>query len=162
MARHPYELEGAYFCFTMIITPFICIYFGSRYLSYVEDEEVAEALSYVLTEGEVYGGIGGLIVLQITSFLMFLFLIEDKYRSTFTSFRTGSQHVVGTFENASNERVKIGVMNNHRSLWKVIEGDVRRWLNENLPAWLSEQPEWFDATVRRMVFDDIWWTTQKC
>ncbi|GMH47057.1 hypothetical protein TrLO_g4266 [Triparma laevis f. longispina] len=115
-ARHPYELGGAYFCFTMIVTPFTCLYFGSWYLNYVENEEVAEGLSYVFTEQQVYWGISALIVVQITSFSVFLLLMEDKYRSTFYSFKTGSQHVVGSFENASTETVKIGVINNHRSL----------------------------------------------
>ncbi|GMH93003.1 hypothetical protein TrST_g3834 [Triparma strigata] len=106
-------------------------------------------------EKDVYGAIGGLIVAQVTTFCLFLRLIEPKYRETFMSFKTGSQHVIGTFRTATNERVKIGVMNNHRSLWKEIEEDVRVWLNENLEKWIEEEQEWFNDSVKTMVLDDL-------
>ncbi|GMH85404.1 hypothetical protein TrVE_jg323 [Triparma verrucosa] len=155
MARHPYEFRGAYFSFTMISTPVVCFYFGSRYLSYVEGEEAKEKLKNIFSSELVYGAIGGLIFLQMVSSFMFLRLIEPKYRSSFLSLKTGSQHVVETFRTATNERAKIGVMNNHRSMWKEIEEDVRVWLNENLEKWIEEEQEWFNEGVRAMVLDDL-------
>ena len=155
MARHPYEFGGAYFSFTMISTPVVCFYFGSRYLSYVEGEEAKEKLKNIFSSELVYGAIGGLIFLQMVSSFMFLRLIEPKYRSSFLSLKTGSQHVVETFRTATNERVKIGVMNNHRSMWKEIEEDVRVYLNQNLKKWIEEEQEWFNEGVRAMILDDL-------
>ena len=36
-ARHPYEYGGAYYTFTIITSPFVCFYFGSRYTSYIRE-----------------------------------------------------------------------------------------------------------------------------
>ncbi|GMH79460.1 hypothetical protein TL16_g08152 [Triparma laevis f. inornata] len=52
-ARHPYELGGAYFAFTMISTPIVCLYFGYRYLEYVEGEDVQDDLNYVFAKEQV-------------------------------------------------------------------------------------------------------------
>ncbi|GMH63601.1 hypothetical protein TrLO_g4297 [Triparma laevis f. longispina] len=154
-ARHPYELGGAYFAFTMISTPIVCLYFGYRYLEYVEGEDVQDDLNYVFAKEQVYGGIGGLIILQVFSISMFLRLIDPQFRSTFTSFKTGGQHVVLTFQTTTNERAKIGVFNNHRSLWRVIEGDVKKWLNENLVIWIRDRPPWFNSGARAMILDEF-------
>lgn len=37
--RHPFEMGGAYFSFTLLSTPVVCLYICSRYLDYVSDEE---------------------------------------------------------------------------------------------------------------------------
>ena len=37
--RHPYELGGAYWVWTLLSTPIVGFFFGSRYLAFVESEE---------------------------------------------------------------------------------------------------------------------------
>lgn len=164
LSRHPYELGGAYFTFTMISTPLACVYLGYRYLALYDDEKGSVSGrkgdgdgdgDRVFSSSQVYGCIGGLVVMQMTSFGLLLKLMNPAHRRTFTSFRTAREHVVLTFRNAPPGRIKVGVMNNHRSLWRSIEGEVRGWLNSELKGWLEEIPDWFDARVRGMILDDM-------
>lgn len=90
--RHPYELGGIYFTTILLTTPIICLYFGSRYLTYVEDEEVKKSLSYVFSREQVYGGLGALACLQFFSFTTLLMcVIPATYRRTLWSTETGEQ-----------------------------------------------------------------------
>ncbi|GMI11974.1 hypothetical protein TrVE_jg13986 [Triparma verrucosa] len=118
-----------------------------------------QAIAYVNTQQTTVATLSLLSSILTAAFISASTTIEKdakpKYRETFMSFKTGSQHVIGTFRTATNERVKIGVMNNHRSLWKEIEEDVRVWLNENLEKWIEEEQEWFNDSVKAMVLDDL-------
>ena len=58
--RHPLELGGAYFTAVLLTTPLVSLYFGSRYLSYVEDEEAKATLSSIYSSEQVYGFLGAL------------------------------------------------------------------------------------------------------
>ncbi|GMI07708.1 hypothetical protein TrVE_jg4984 [Triparma verrucosa] len=59
--RHPYELGGAYWVWTLLSTPIVGFFFGSRYLAFVESEEgKAAGLSLVLQSSSVYGIVAGL------------------------------------------------------------------------------------------------------
>ena len=78
--RHPHEMGGGYYSFTLLTTPIVCLYIGSRYLAHVEDEAVQATLSHVFTNVEVYGGLGALAILQLSCFGLFLALIPKKYR----------------------------------------------------------------------------------
>lgn len=96
--RHPLELGGAFMSVTIFSTPFVCLYFGPRYLSFVQNnDEVAAQLPQVFSQDEVYGGIGALTALQFVSFLLFLRTINANRLKSFTSFQTGSQYVQSQF-----------------------------------------------------------------
>ena len=114
--RHAYEFGGAYFSFTLLSTPLAALYFSSRYLDIVKDEGVQESLEYVLSSSEVYGAVGGLIVLQLLSFSTFLALIDERYRATFTSFAKGSTCCCQLFRDNSHDHIKI----------LIFEGEPRR------------------------------------
>lgn len=62
-ARHPYELGGLYFTFTILTTPLVCLYFGTRYLAFVEDS--ADDETFVLRSFQVYVAIRTLATLSI-------------------------------------------------------------------------------------------------
>lgn len=52
--RHPLELGGVYFAFTLLSMPGVYFYFGLRYLNYVENEAISSQLPMVLgsSQGE--------------------------------------------------------------------------------------------------------------
>jgi hypothetical protein len=153
--RHPYEMGGFYYSFTLISTPVVCFYLGSRYLAHVEDEEVQASLPYVFSSEQVYGSIGALSVLQLISFIALLTIIPSKYRSTFYSLKTGSQFCCELFQNTSEDSAKIKVFTKYKGHWEPIESEVRVWLNERLPTWIDESPEWFDDQVKSMIPDEL-------
>jgi hypothetical protein len=153
--RHPFEMGGFYYSFTLISTPVVCFYFGSGYLAHVEDEDVQESLSYVFSSKQVYASIGALSVLQLIIFITLLVIIPSKYRSTFLSFKTGSQFSCESFQNKVGDSLKIDVFNQYKGHWEPIKSDVRVWLNERLPTWLSEAPEWFNDQVKSMIPDEL-------
>ncbi|GMH71148.1 hypothetical protein TrST_g11333 [Triparma strigata] len=104
-------------------------------------------------ETEIYGIIGSLIALQVISFSSFLYIIEPKYRATFTSLRTGPMHCQFLFHNNTLDSEKIKVFEDNRDFWLPIKDEVKIWLNERLPTWLEEKPEWFNSTVKSMIED---------
>ena len=128
--RHPYEMGGGYFSLTLFTTPFVCLYFGSRYLSYVSDEEVRVSLPFVFTAGQVYGAIGGLAVLQVINFSVLMRTIEAKYRKTFWSFQTGSQFGCYNFKEPDKDSTKFDIFSDNKALWEPIKEEVKDWLNK--------------------------------
>lgn len=129
------------------------LFFGIRYLSLVEDKGIRQTLPYVFSETEIYGMIGALIVLQAISFGSFLMIIEPKYRATFLSTRTAPQHCCWLFLNNTLDSERIKVFEDNHTFWLSIKGEVLTWLNENLPTWVEEKPEWFNGSVKSMIKD---------
>ena len=37
--RHPYELGGVYWCWTLLSMPFFCYFFGLKYLAFMQSDE---------------------------------------------------------------------------------------------------------------------------
>lgn len=110
MTKHPYELGGAYWSFTLFTTPLICLFFGWYYLDYVKDESVQEMPSYTFSSREVYGTILTIIAIQSLSYLVFLNVIDQSYRLSFTSFTTAKQYAKKTFDDAEDPGTKIDVL----------------------------------------------------
>lgn len=133
-----------YYSFTVCTTPFVCFYFGSRYLSNVDES------SRVFSSEQVYGAIGILTVIQILTFVVLLKL-SPKYRNAFLSFKTGSESCIECFNNASEDDTKIFVFGDYEPYWTPIEADVKKWLNERLGLWIDEEPKWFDSSVKAMI-----------
>ncbi|GMH84137.1 hypothetical protein TrST_g12286 [Triparma strigata] len=76
--RHPFEYGGIYFTLVLLTTPLVSLYFGSRYLSFVEDEEVKATLDYVFSSDQIYGGLGCLAAVQLFSFALLMSIIPLK------------------------------------------------------------------------------------
>ena len=154
-ARHPYEYGGGYFSLTILTSPIICLYFGSRYLAYVDNEEVRASMETVFSSEQVYGAIGGMAVLQIITLTSILLLIPQRLRFTFTTWQTGSKFITDRFLVTEADKEKISIFSDHRNLWLPILEEVRKWLNDGLVDWMEEDPEWFDDFTRSSVPDDL-------
>ncbi|GMI17806.1 hypothetical protein TrLO_g1770 [Triparma laevis f. longispina] len=155
MTRHPYELGGAYWSFTLFTTPLVCLFFGWYYLDYVKDESVQEMLSYTFSSREVYGTILTIIAIQSLSYLVFLNVIDQSYRSSFSSFTTAKQYAKKTFNDAEDLGTKIEVLQNHPSIYYSFKDEIEAWLHDNLPTWIEEKPDWFDDAVMATIPDDL-------
>ncbi|GMH87019.1 hypothetical protein TrVE_jg13484 [Triparma verrucosa] len=102
--RHPYELGGAYFAFTLLSTPVVCLYFGLRYISYMERNTGSDQISMELEANQVFGLIGGLVVLQLILLVAFFKSINPDYIRTFYSFDSEDvQSLLATSGRASTQ-----------------------------------------------------------
>ncbi|GMH96263.1 hypothetical protein TrVE_jg6468 [Triparma verrucosa] len=154
-ARHPYEMGGAYFSFTLLTTPLIGLYFGSRYIAYIEDFEPNERPDFAFASNQVYYTIAILGALQICCYALLIKLVDSKYRWTFVSTMTGKQYCFKGFHEASDDFSKFEVLTNNRFLWKNFEEEIKEWLSTSIPTWLAEEAEWFDDAMKAQIPDSL-------
>ncbi|GMH63958.1 hypothetical protein TrLO_g8093 [Triparma laevis f. longispina] len=74
--------------------------------------------------------VGGLLVVQIATFVFFLKNINPKYISTFYSTKSGSDHSMENFLNHDDDEKKIKIFENNRHKWKKIEEDAVKVVEE--------------------------------
>ncbi|GMH76378.1 hypothetical protein TrLO_g507 [Triparma laevis f. longispina] len=153
-ALHPYEMSGAY-SFTLLTTPLIGLYFGSRYITFIEDFEPNERLDFAFASDQVYYTIAILGELQICCYALLIRLVDNKYRWTFVSTMTGKQYCSKVFHEASEDVSKFEVLANNRFLWKDFEEEIKEWLSAGIPTWLAEEAEWFDDAVKAQIPDSL-------
>ena len=88
-------------------------------------------------------------------FALFLHSINHEYFCTFHDTRTGPKFLEDSFfnENHSDEQ-KFEILTNHEGMWaETIGEDVKEWMDNQLPVWLEESPQWFDAHGRARISD---------
>ncbi|GMH84142.1 hypothetical protein TrST_g12287 [Triparma strigata] len=154
MLRHPFEYGGIYFTLVLLTTPLVSLYFGSRYLTFVEDEEVKTTLDYVFSSDQIYGGLGCLAAVQFLSFSLLMSIVPSKIRKTFFSTQTGQQFTCTNFEMAQNDLAKLDTFSIHPSYYVPIKEGIKAWLNERLPVWIAEEPDWFDDQKKATIPDE--------
>ncbi|GMI11879.1 hypothetical protein TrVE_jg12516 [Triparma verrucosa] len=153
--RHPLEFGGAYVYFTIFTTPFICLYFGYRYLSFVSSPSVASLLPHVFSSSSVYGSIITLTVIQFFSFLLFLRTINSSHLSTFITVQTGPQYIASQFRNSNVDSSKVVILAKNRVLWRGVEEEVKSWINVSIYKWLEEKPEFFTEHIKQSITNDL-------
>ncbi|GMH71809.1 hypothetical protein TL16_g05751 [Triparma laevis f. inornata] len=132
----------------------VCFYFGSKYLEYVEsDAGRARNLTMVLDSEQVYGLIGGLVGLQALTLICFLRSIESGYSKTFWSPMSGNEHCISRYTNNDDDEDKLDILTHNKHKWERIEEEVLDWVNEKIPEWNEEQPEWWDARRKANIPD---------
>ena len=144
-ARHPQEVGGAYYSFSMVCT-------------------VAIGMGSALTYNEVGGG--GLsqhtvITIMIVpcvglliSYTSFLMTIKRSYFWTFFDTRTGNMYIQERFLSSELDRNKLSVFATNEYKWKgAIGEEVKTWLQGRLPVWLEEQPKWLTDNLKSILPD---------
>ena len=88
--------------------------------------------------------------------LLFLLLINSKYRRTFFSTETSKEWVCNYFtqENASDES-RMLIHKSRRAKWKHIREEVKEWTLANWERIEGENNEWFNAALVDQVDDDM-------
>ncbi|GMH62724.1 hypothetical protein TrST_g11301 [Triparma strigata] len=107
--------------------------FVAIYLAFMDNEAGTVELSMVLNSTQVYGMIGGLLVLQVTTFAVFLRTINLEYIHTFYLTRTGNDDIMGHFLNNEDDEHKFIVFGHNKHKWIRLREDVVKWVNEKIP-----------------------------
>jgi hypothetical protein len=139
--RHPNEVGGAYWLFSLILTmgslP-VSIFIAS---SHVDEQPI---------------DIASLIVKYFTPitticFAVFFWNIERKYWHTFWSPQRSKDKTMSFFLEGESDKVKFLVLTRSRHHWVSIEGEVKKWIELNWAKWEEEQPEWFTDVIKATV-----------
>jgi hypothetical protein len=140
---------GIYFSVNMVMA-----FVASFVAIYVYFEHFGEA-GRGLTRELTYTIAGSIFGTWLLVSGLFLFKIERKYVSTFTSTQTGNEWVQEYFLRGETDAVKIQILTLNPRCWDSIRPQVRGWLAESWDTWEAEEPVWFDDLFLATVDDDM-------
>ncbi|GMH96462.1 hypothetical protein TrVE_jg10144 [Triparma verrucosa] len=150
--RHPYELGGVYWCWTLLSMPFFCYFFGLKYLAFVQsDEGKARGYDMVLEPQHLCTMIGSLFLLQGLMFLCVLKSFKPEYIKTFYDTKSGNQQAIDLFQKNEEDELKIQIFTKSVHKWSAIKEEVVDWTLWNIPEWNESQPDWWDARVKSTI-----------
>ena len=143
--RHPFELGGAYWLYSMIWSA------------------VSLGISLVIKQGQQQPQIKvldleyiclGLTFTWAVSFGVMMTCAESKFRHTFWNTKTSRDHAYDNFVNGS-EAARMNLFTLHSSLWMPFKKQISSWLEENWDNWYIESPIWFNNHMIALIPDDI-------
>jgi hypothetical protein len=146
--RNPLEMGGVGWTVNLIaaaVVPFavIKLFFASNAASAIKEK----------TATTVMGSLAGI---WLISLLLLLCLMDAKYRKTFFSLETGSQHVIARFKRrGAQDETKAKIIYYNRRLWSSIRCDVREFFAKNWEKWEEGQETWFDDNFKQKIDDDL-------
>jgi hypothetical protein len=177
--RHPNEVGGAYFTFSLFVTITGGIIAALGYEKKAV-EEVSEGyeinrgnesvVEEVLEGDEINRGNEGVgmeestvvttmviaCVGTILSFVTLILSMNKGYVHTFIGTKTGDKLIQEYFTDFEEDAIKFQVFENNRYKWEYKIGPpVKSWLDERLPVWLEDEPEWFDDLKKSRIPDDF-------
>ena len=139
--RHPYELGGTAFSFSMVwaqAMPFVALLLYER----MEDggNEVFVAKSTISTF------LISSFVLWLITNVAFFCTIDLSFLNTFFGTMTGQKYTCHLFSSGETDYLKFdAVFTNRLSYTKAIHGEVKMWVAENIDKWRENNEEWFQA-----------------
>ena len=170
--RHPNEVGGAYFTFSLGLTVVMGIIAAMQY----EREKAGVDVMYNITVIEDMEGVGadeaggeerGLeestvvicmiiaCVGMVVSYLTLLTSVKKEYLHTFMSTKTSNKQQQDIFTKNEGDEERYGIFMCNRHKWEhTIGSNVKTWLNERLPVWLEEEHVWFNDQRRSIIPDD--------
>ncbi|GMH90221.1 hypothetical protein TrST_g12947 [Triparma strigata] len=144
--RHPQEVGGAYFSFSLLVTVAI----GLISLNFYEEPEGSWEKSRITLLMTSCCGI------FLCSFALFLASINRKYLHTFVSTLTACQYISDIFtDNPNDDEARSYIFSRNEQKWKSVRDQCKAWLNERLPAWICEQPDWFNDYRKSLIPDHM-------
>ena len=150
--RHPLELGGLYWILCLILgqaTSFVAVYL------YTKRSLAGEVESEQLPSDKLWALIGVLEMSFVIFFVVFVAAMNAQYRSTFFSTVTGKQFFCAKFRGAMNDEAKIDIIWCHPALYADFKDEVKLWILENYARWIEEEPEWFNARVRKAIPEEM-------
>jgi len=170
--RHQFELGGVYWLANIVTNQLFC--FVSVYL-YKRFADTSTSVDNIIRcnttdAGNTTNTVGcdegsiesqllflviGLFVLSVLSFGIFSRLINKDYLWTFYDIRTGSQFLCDNWRNGITDIERFETFDNHRTLYKSIEPELKVWLEENWERWEEEKEDWFNAAAISSVPVDL-------
>ena len=143
--RHPYEVGGAYWLFSVTASLVSLPITGYIYEKSGQADEPVMRFVWNLCK----------VLLPSAVFFFFGFfkLINQDFIPTFFSTITGREQTVSQFLDSKEDFVKAdAVCNVNRKHWMgVIDEEVEEWIRNNWEIWVETKPKWFtNATKARM------------
>jgi hypothetical protein len=130
--RHPNEVGGAYWLFSLLLTmgslP-ISIYIASPYIDGKAIDIASSIVKYF-------------IPITTMCFAVFFLNIERKYWHTFLSTQRSKDMSMAFFLEGENDKIKFEVFGSSRHHWVSIEKEIKKWIELNWAKWEEEKPEW--------------------
>ena len=152
--RHPLEVGGFYWCFSLVANQASCFVAGCSFLCFKYNPE-ADNKGIISSEMFLWAVLGTGFVLWLTSFVAFFLTIDGKYYPTFTSMQSGKQYVVDTFRIATTDERKVLIFKRHPDYYDSIQDEVKGWVLQNWDAWQTDKPAWFTEKVVRTIPDSF-------
>ncbi|GMI40269.1 hypothetical protein TrCOL_g11552 [Triparma columacea] len=172
--RHPNEVGGAYFTFSLGLTVVMGVVAALQYekvvddvisspnSTFVEDVELGEDNQIVGGEesGLEKSTVVTIMVLacagMVVSYATLLVSVKREYLHTFISTKTGNEIAQELFTKNEDDEQRFWIVAKNRHKWEhKIGKEVKAWINEKLPLWLEEPPEWFNDHRRSVIPDDF-------
>jgi hypothetical protein len=172
--RHQNEVGGAYFTFSLGMTVVMGVVAALQYekvvdnvisspnSTLVEDVELGEDNQIV--GGEESGLEESTVVIimvaacagMVVSYATLLVSVKREYLHTFISTKTSHESVQEMFTKNEEDEQRFVLFESNRHKWEYkIGAEVKAWINEKLPLWLEEPPEWFNDQRRSIIPDDF-------
>jgi hypothetical protein len=146
--RHPCEVGGAYWLFSIVTNQAVC--FLSLW-AYAEHYDGPGKLEGAL----LFATFGVLAVVWAFALTSLLLSIERTYLWTFVSLETGRECAVRFFHEAEgNDERRTQIFLKSERLWGSIRDEVEAWSQANFRRWLVEQPAWLTAGLLVKIPDD--------
>ncbi len=143
------ELGGLFWTLNMfmaILTPFAAIklyYAITKLQDYVLEERVAWALASSLS------------VSWILFFILFLMLMNKKYRWTFFTTETGNDWAMSFFLKGDTDAKRAKPLRLNENKWRKIRPQMKEFVLDNWEKWEEEQPDFFTEAFKKRVPDDM-------
>jgi hypothetical protein len=166
--RHPNEVGGAYFTFSLGLTVVMGVVAALQYEKVVDDvitdEEVELGEDNQQLGGEVSGLEESTVVTimvsacagMVVSYASLLVSVKREYLHTFISTKTGNESVQEVFTKNEEDEQRFSIFGFNKHKWEHNIGkEVKAWVNERLPLWLEEPPEWFNDQRRSIICNII-------
>eukprot|EP00520_Triparma_pacifica_P018212 CAMPEP_0118632278 /NCGR_PEP_ID=MMETSP0785-20121206/358_1 /TAXON_ID=91992 /ORGANISM="Bolidomonas pacifica, Strain CCMP 1866" /LENGTH=564 /DNA_ID=CAMNT_0006523035 /DNA_START=84 /DNA_END=1777 /DNA_ORIENTATION=+ len=168
--RHPNEVGGGYFSFSFLLTIAMGIYVALDYNKIVDGEantnmDVTAGLNVTGVDNEEKSEVGleesTVLFLMLSgclgmviSYSTLLSTMERKYLPTFLSWQTSCEMYQDLFTEHDEDALRFWIFDANAHKWEYKIGEeVRAWLNERLPVWLEEEPEWFNPLRKSWIPD---------
>jgi hypothetical protein len=167
--RHPNEVGGAYFTFSLGLTVVMGVVAALQYEKAVDDVGITDEDVELGEDNQIVGGeesgleestvvkimmvaCAGMVV----SYVTLLVSMKREYLHTFISTKTGNESAQEVFTKNEDDELKFWIFEDNRHRWEhKIGAEVKAWINERLPSWLEEPPEWFNDQRRSIIPDDF-------
>jgi hypothetical protein len=166
--RHPNEVGGAYFTFSLGLTVVMGVVAALQYEKVVDnvitDEDVEGGEDNQQLGGEESGLEESTVVTimvaacagMVVSYASLLVSVKREYLHTFVSTKTSNESEQELFTKNEDDEQRFKIFGRNRHKWEdKIGAEVEAWINERLPLWLEEPPEWFNDQKRSIIPDDF-------
>jgi len=148
--RHPQELGGMYYTFSLLQAQVASAMFTQVYVDASHDNVDAIASSALYSFGAVVSAT------WVCSYALFFAHIKTGFAATFVDVRSAIKSNEDRFNDCNAlDLTKVEIVTKHPGYWHSIEPDIRKFLSVNWAKWEQEKPEWFTMGIISNIPSDM-------